>query len=89
MLVARLRNVHNLLCCSGPTMTHRRIRECYAVRALDIFQLSSRWEPAGNLNNCKRLLDSFWDDIGIDDNDYHEGYTVHATPSWISQCIHT
>lgn len=73
--------------CSGPTMTHQRIRECYAVCALDISQLSSRWEPEGNLNNCKRLLDSFWDDIGIDNDDYPEGYTVHATPTWISQCI--
>ncbi|EIW64911.1 uncharacterized protein TRAVEDRAFT_140212 [Trametes versicolor FP-101664 SS1] len=57
----------------------------YRVKWANYDSSEDTWEPAGNLNNCKRLLDSFWDDIGIDDNDYHEGYTVHATPSWIKR----
>ncbi|KAI0651606.1 hypothetical protein C8Q79DRAFT_996983 [Trametes meyenii] len=44
------------------------------------------WEPEGHLeDNCKRLLDSFWDDVGVDDEDYFEGYNVQATPSWIKK----
>lgn len=47
---------------------------------------SHSWEPEENLDNCKRLLQSFWDDIGLDNGDYEEGYKVKATPSWISKC---
>ncbi|KAI0670147.1 hypothetical protein C8Q78DRAFT_1039423 [Trametes maxima] len=44
------------------------------------------WEPASHLeDNCRRLLDSFWEDIGMDNEDYQQGYTVQATPSWIKR----
>ena len=44
------------------------------------------WEPEGNIHQCERLLDSFWDVIGRDDDDHPIGYQVDATREWISAC---
>ncbi|KZT21687.1 hypothetical protein NEOLEDRAFT_1181525 [Neolentinus lepideus HHB14362 ss-1] len=43
------------------------------------------WEPEDNLQGCERLLRSFWDHIGTDDEDYPIGYTVRARSDWIDQ----
>ncbi|KAG2156464.1 uncharacterized protein EDB93DRAFT_1079686 [Suillus bovinus] len=43
------------------------------------------WEPAPNLSKCERLLCSFWDHIGIDDNDYSVGYEITANDDWIKK----
>ncbi|KAF7306639.1 Chromo domain-containing protein [Mycena indigotica] len=43
------------------------------------------WEPAANLAACQELLQRFWSHIGVDDNDYPEGYTCKATPEWIEE----
>ena len=42
------------------------------------------WEPKANVRGCQRLLDSFWDHIGIDDEDYADGFQVEAKKGWIS-----
>jgi len=42
------------------------------------------WEPEGNIHQCERLLGSFWDVIGRNDDDYPVGYQVNATREWIS-----
>ncbi|KAI0336075.1 hypothetical protein GY45DRAFT_1342187 [Cubamyces sp. BRFM 1775] len=58
----------------------------YLVKWANYDSDDDTWEPDEHLqDNCKRLLESFWDDIGMDDDDYYEGYTVHATPSWIKR----
>ncbi|KAI0374422.1 hypothetical protein BV20DRAFT_1041377 [Pilatotrama ljubarskyi] len=58
----------------------------YRVKWANYDSEDDTWEPEKNLkDNCKRLLDSFWKDIGMDDEDYPEGYTVKATPSWIKK----
>ncbi|KAJ3541216.1 hypothetical protein NM688_g6118 [Phlebia brevispora] len=43
------------------------------------------WEPSENVQECKRLLQSFWEDIGTDDMDYLPGYEVSASPAWIAK----
>ncbi|KAF5391047.1 hypothetical protein D9757_003996 [Collybiopsis confluens] len=45
------------------------------------------WEPEENLYGCQRLLKSLWKDIGTDNQDYHAGYEVPASPAWISLCL--
>ncbi|KAI0359145.1 hypothetical protein OH77DRAFT_1502266 [Trametes cingulata] len=56
----------------------------YLVKWANYGSDDDTWEPEENLkDNCKRLLDSFWENVGMDDEDYTEGYTVQATPSWI------
>jgi hypothetical protein len=45
---------------------------------------SHSWEPHENVKECDRLLKSFWDHIGVDNNDYPLGYEVQAKPKWIS-----
>jgi hypothetical protein len=42
------------------------------------------WEPEENLASCQRLIQSFWQHIGHDDQDYPVGYQVHAELEWIS-----
>ncbi|GJE87775.1 Chromatin organization modifier domain-containing protein [Phanerochaete sordida] len=41
------------------------------------------WEPTENVEGCERLLKSFWNHIGLDNEDYEEGYVVEASPKWI------
>nr|GAT49727.1 predicted protein [Mycena chlorophos] len=43
------------------------------------------WEPAENLSACQELLDRFWNHVGVDDEDYPEGYEVSASKEWIAQ----
>ncbi|KAG2368177.1 hypothetical protein BDR07DRAFT_111892 [Suillus spraguei] len=43
------------------------------------------WEPADNLRQCNRLLQSFWLHVGTDDNDYSVGYEITAKNQWIKQ----
>ncbi|KAI0768532.1 hypothetical protein BD413DRAFT_127687 [Trametes elegans] len=58
----------------------------YRVKWANYDSGEDTWEPEENLrDNCKRLLESFWADIGMDNEDYPEGYTVKATPSWIKR----
>ncbi|KAH9890944.1 hypothetical protein C8Q73DRAFT_702301 [Cubamyces lactineus] len=58
----------------------------YLVKWANYDSDDDTWEPDEHLrDNCKRLLESFWDDIGLDDEDYHEGYVTYATPSWIKR----
>lgn len=44
------------------------------------------WEPSDNVQQCNRLLASFWKHVGMDDKDYPIGYEVVAEESWISPC---
>ncbi|CDO70283.1 hypothetical protein BN946_scf184942.g83 [Trametes cinnabarina] len=57
----------------------------YRVKWANYDSEDDTWEPEEHLDNCKRLLASFWADVGMDDNDYEEGYIVKATPSWIKR----
>lgn len=41
------------------------------------------WEPDKNVEGCKRLLKSFWEHVGTDDNDYFPGHEVSAEQEWI------
>lgn len=51
------------------------------LRIADSERLS--WEPARNLAQCGRLVESFWDDVGIDDEDYPEGTVCEPSTKWI------
>ncbi|KAF8203154.1 hypothetical protein BJ912DRAFT_343792 [Pholiota molesta] len=44
---------------------------------------ANSWEPHENVESCERLLESFWNHIGNDDNDYFPGYIVSASEEWI------
>ncbi|KAJ7770779.1 hypothetical protein DFH07DRAFT_914458 [Mycena maculata] len=42
------------------------------------------WEPESGLKGCQRLLESFWDEVGIDDNQYYpKDYVFEASEQWI------
>ncbi|KAF8640769.1 hypothetical protein AX17_000419 [Amanita inopinata Kibby_2008] len=43
------------------------------------------WEPEENVADCQRLLASFWEHIGLDNEDYPVGYTVPAKEHWIKR----
>ncbi|KAI0048006.1 hypothetical protein FA95DRAFT_1141100 [Auriscalpium vulgare] len=44
------------------------------------------WEPEANVAKCKRLLHSFWEHVGTDNEDYPVGYTCEAKDYWIALC---
>jgi hypothetical protein len=37
------------------------------------------------VKGCERLLDSFWNHVGQDDEDHPFGYQVYAETAWIKQ----
>ncbi|KAJ7869603.1 hypothetical protein B0H14DRAFT_2571781 [Mycena olivaceomarginata] len=41
------------------------------------------WEPTENVEACQVLLRRFWNEIGLDDNDYGHGHVVMASKEWI------
>ncbi|GAW05687.1 hypothetical protein LENED_007560 [Lentinula edodes] len=43
------------------------------------------WEPEEHIANCQRLLASFWQEIGTDDNDYDPGYQCAPSEAWIKK----
>jgi hypothetical protein len=43
------------------------------------------WEPALNLEQCDRLVESFWDDIGRDNEDHPEGTECAPSSKWIGE----
>ncbi|KAG1867800.1 hypothetical protein DFJ58DRAFT_113070 [Suillus subalutaceus] len=43
------------------------------------------WEPTQNVLKCQRLLSSFWDHVGSDDDDYSVGYEITAKDHWIKK----
>lgn len=45
------------------------------------------WEPQPNLEECIRLMESFWSDIGLDNKRYSVGFEVKASEEWIGMCI--
>ncbi|KAJ7842600.1 hypothetical protein B0H13DRAFT_2413608 [Mycena leptocephala] len=44
---------------------------------------TSSWEPTENVEACQALLRRFWNEIGLDDNDYGHGHVVMASKEWI------
>jgi len=56
----------------------------YLVKWWGYPESDNSWEPEGNIHQCERLLGSFWDFIGRNDDDYPVGYQVNATREWIS-----
>jgi hypothetical protein len=45
--------------------------------------LLSSWEPAENVEQCDRLLRSFWKHVGMDNADYTPGDHFNAEKWWI------
>ena len=43
----------------------------------------SSWEPAENVEQCDRLLRSFWKHVGMDNADYTPGDQFDAQEWWI------
>ncbi|KAJ4000649.1 hypothetical protein F5050DRAFT_1803986 [Lentinula boryana] len=43
------------------------------------------WEPLENIANCRRLLASFWQEIGDDDEHYYSGYECTPSEAWINK----
>ena len=43
------------------------------------------WEPQENVASCERLMTSFWEEIGQDNQDYPPGYQADASPEWIAR----
>ncbi|THH16827.1 hypothetical protein EW146_g3874 [Bondarzewia mesenterica] len=43
------------------------------------------WEPEQNVGGCDRLLRSFWDHVGMDNEDYEIGHEIEAKPAWIKK----
>ena len=72
-------------------MIRMRIGGHIAASRIRIFVTPSvcSWEPTANVQQCDRLLASFWKHVGTDDNDYAIGYEVAAEEDWISPCLIT
>ncbi|KAJ7275362.1 hypothetical protein B0H12DRAFT_254751 [Mycena haematopus] len=73
-------------------ITHARVKDVdledpweYRVKWAGYGSDDDTWEPAENVAACKRLLDSFWNEIGVDNEDYVQGYTVAASQKWIEK----
>ncbi|PPQ85731.1 hypothetical protein CVT25_003109 [Psilocybe cyanescens] len=50
----------------------------------DCNSVFASWEPEKNLKaGCGRLLTSFWQHVGMDNDDYQVGYVVKAKQDWI------
>ncbi|KAJ3997117.1 hypothetical protein F5050DRAFT_1754306 [Lentinula boryana] len=43
------------------------------------------WEPPEHIANCQRLLSSFWQEVGGDDDDYFPGYECAPSQEWINK----
>ena|ERR1700683_4210060 len=41
------------------------------------------WEPEQNVKKCERLIDSFWNHVGQDDEEHPVGYEFYAKTAWI------
>jgi len=68
-------------------MTRMRIGGHRSIRIRSFVTLNAcSWEPTANVQQCDRLLASFWKHVGTDDNDYEIGYEVAADKNWISPC---
>jgi len=50
---------------------------------------SYSWEPAENVEQCDRLLRSFWKHIGMDNQDYAPGDQFDAQEWWIGALGYT
>lgn len=46
---------------------------------------ANSWEPEENVADCQRLLSSFWEHIGMDNDDYPVGFVVSADENWIKR----
>ena len=71
---------------SGRAMIRTRIGRHVAGYAFPVALNVRSWEPASNVQQCDRLLASFWKHVGTDDYDYSPGYEVAAEESWIGPC---
>ncbi|KAK1227265.1 hypothetical protein PQX77_009752 [Marasmius sp. AFHP31] len=55
----------------------------YRIRWAGYGEDDDSWEPKDNIEkNCKRLIDSFWEDVGIDNEDYYPGYHCWSSQEW-------
>ncbi|KAG9314571.1 hypothetical protein JVU11DRAFT_5373 [Chiua virens] len=43
------------------------------------------WEPSENVQQCDRLLTSFWKHVGMDNGDYPVAYEIAAEGEWIKK----
>ncbi|KAN0100824.1 hypothetical protein V8E55_000808 [Tylopilus felleus] len=46
---------------------------------------SDSWEPSSNVQQCDRLLESFWKHVGMDNEDYAIGHVIEAKEDWIER----
>jgi hypothetical protein len=48
--------------------------------------MSFSWEPDTNVvRGSERLLQLFWTEVGMDNDDYEPGYIVRAKKSWVGE----
>ena len=52
-------------------------------RVYALLNILSSWEPAENVEQCDRLLRSFWKHVGMDNADYTPGAQFNAQKWWI------
>ncbi|KAF6766408.1 hypothetical protein DFP72DRAFT_866408 [Ephemerocybe angulata] len=57
----------------------------YFVKWYEYEEKDNSWEPAENMKECKRLLSSFWQAVGMDDKDYYPGEIITPPDEWIER----
>ncbi|TCD70074.1 hypothetical protein EIP91_005056 [Steccherinum ochraceum] len=57
----------------------------YYVKWAGFGEDANSWEPEANLEGCQRLRDSFWLDIGMDEDHYPIGHVAEASKEWIAR----
>lgn len=82
--------ITNDACYSGPIIQMKTIGAGTHAYAQDTLSLQyPSWEPHENVQECHRLLTSFWAHVGVDNDDYPIGYCVEAKTHWISMWTST
>ncbi|KAK7064499.1 chromo domain-containing protein [Favolaschia claudopus] len=73
-------------------ITHARVKDVnledpweYRVKWGGYGSDEDSWEPSANVAACQRLLASFWEEVGVDNNDYNEGDVFAASKKWIKK----
>ncbi|KAL0066001.1 hypothetical protein AAF712_006991 [Marasmius tenuissimus] len=55
----------------------------YKIRWAGYGEDDDSWEPEDNIQkNCERLIKSFWEDVGMDNEDYYPGYECESSQEW-------
>ncbi|KAJ6627258.1 hypothetical protein B0H10DRAFT_430798 [Mycena sp. CBHHK59/15] len=78
-------NVEVFTCARVSSSSDKKDGWEYRVKWAGYDSDADTWEPAAGVAGCAGLLERFWAEIGLDDNDYPIGYVVRPSEKWIKK----